>query len=406
VALAVLLCASPMGARAEDPAAEGLKALDAKQYATAAECFTKAVEADPKDFTAHFNLAFANSMLGKNEEAIAGYKKVLELKPGLYEAELNLGIVLLGVKRAAEALPYLEAGAAEKPTLLRPRLYLSTALFQTGDFAKAEESFRTALGLDPKSAAAELGLAQTLARENRLADADPHFRHAAELDPSYRDRLLELAELYQKAGQTAAALALYDQFPDNVAVQERMGQLLLETGKPAEAIPHLERAVQQSPTPANRLALAQAYRDAGQTAKAVPLLEQAVNAAPQDMELRMAYARALRDQRRFTEAAEQLVVVAKAKPDSAEVWSELAAVLALLNAYPQTLAALDRVRALGAETVGHLFLRAITLDHMHDYKGALPAYQAFLARSQGKFPDEEFQARQRIRVVERILNKR
>lgn len=407
-ALVVILLASsgPAGARPEDPGAEGLKALDARQYDVAAQCFTKAVEADPKDYSAHFNLALANSMLGKNDAAIAGYKKVLELKPALHEAELNLGIVLLGGKRAAEALPYLEASANGRPTALRPRLYLSTALLETGDLVKAEQSFRTALELDPKSAAAELGLAQALARQSRLPDADPHFRRAAELDPSYRDRLLELAELYQKAGQTAAAIALYQQFPDNVAVRERLGQLLMEAGKPAEAIPQLEWAVKQAPTSANRLALAQAYRDNHQPDKALPLLAQAADAAPQDLDLRMAYGRALRDQRSFVEAAEQFVRVAQAKPESAPAWSELAAVLALLENYPQTLAALDRVRALGAETPGHLFLRAVALDHMRDYKGALPAYQAFLARSQGKNPDEEFKARQRIRVIEIVLNKR
>jgi tetratricopeptide (TPR) repeat protein len=406
-ALVVLLLASLGPASpAEDPGAEGLKALEARQYEVAAQCFTKAVAADPKDFTAHFNLALAYSMLGKDAEAIAGYKKVLELKPGLPEAELNLGIVLLQEKRAAEALPYLESRASGKPKEPRPRLYLSRALLETGDLAKAEESFRTAVELDPKSAAAELGLAQTLARQNRLPDADPHFRRAAELDPSYRDRLLELAELYQKAGRTDAAIPLYQQFPENVAVRERLGQLLMEAGKPAEAIAHLEWAVKQSPTPANRLALAQAYRQNREPEKELPLLAQAVDAEPGNLDLRMAYARELRGQRNFAEAARQFVRVAQARPDSAPVWIELAGVLALLDNYPQTLAALDRAKLLGAETPGLLFLRAISLDHVGDYKGALAAYQEFLAKSQGKYPDEEFKARQRLRVVEKVLNKR
>ena len=39
--------------------------------------------------------------------------------------------------------------------------------------------------------------------------------------------------------------------------------------------------------------------------------------------------------------------------------------------YPQALAALDKVRALGAEAPGHYFLRAIMLDKMKDLKPAL-----------------------------------
>jgi len=45
---------------------------------------------------------------------------------------------------------------------------------------------------------------------------------------------------------------------------------LLETGNPAEAIPHLEWAVAKSPTDANRLALAQAYRKNKQPDKEIP----------------------------------------------------------------------------------------------------------------------------------------
>jgi hypothetical protein len=37
---------------------------------------------------------------------------------------------------------------------------------------------------------------------------------------------------------------------------------------------------------------------------------------------------------------------------------------------------------------------------------ALPAYNEFLERSQGKNPEEEFIARQRIRVIQKEINKR
>jgi Tfp pilus assembly protein PilF len=404
--LFTFLSAGLTGAPAEDPAAEGLKALDARKYDLAAQEFTKAVAADPKDYTSHFNLALANSLLGKPAEAIAGYKKVLELQPGLYEAQLNLGIVLVGQKRAAEALPYLDAAAGQKPKEPRPRLYLSLALLETGDFEKAGQSYQAALELDPKSAPAEIGLARALARQNRLADAAPHFRRAAELSPSYKDSLLELAELEEKAGHAAEAIALYREFPDNVGARERLGQLLATTGQPADGIPHLEYAVKQSPTLANRLALAQAYRDHHEPEKAVTVLAAAVDAAPADLDLRMSYARELRDLRRFSDAAGQFERVAQGKPDSAPVWNEFAGVLVMLESYPQALAALDRVRALKAEIPGDYFLRAIVLDKVKDRKGAIVEYQKFLSVSKGEHPDQEFQARHRIHILELDLGKR
>src|SRR6266496_1143761 len=94
---------------------EGRKALEAQKYAEAAQFFTKAITADPKDYTAHFHLALAKSMLQKDAEAIAEYKKVLELQPDLYQAQLNLGILLLRQKQAEAALPYLQQAAEKKP---------------------------------------------------------------------------------------------------------------------------------------------------------------------------------------------------------------------------------------------------------------------------------------------------
>src|SRR6185295_14033397 len=83
---------------------EGRKALEAQKYEEAAQDFTKAIAADAKDYTAHFHLALAQSMLKKDAEAIVEYKKVLELQPELYEAQLNLGI-LLRQKQAEAAVP-------------------------------------------------------------------------------------------------------------------------------------------------------------------------------------------------------------------------------------------------------------------------------------------------------------
>ena len=389
-----------------DFSAQGLKALEAQKYELAAEYFAKAVQADASDYAAHFHLALANSLIGKDQEAIAGYRKVLELKPGLYEAQLNLGMVLLRLRRAAEALPYLQGATDGKPKEFRPRLYLADALFDSGEFTKAAAAFRAALDLNPKSAPAELGLARSEVRAGDLKQADAHFRKATELDPGLKDALLELAPLYEKGGQAAEAMAVYRQFPDNVAARERLGELLTETGSPAEAIPHLEWAVAKSPTPANRLALAQAYRKNHQPEKELPLLEQAVAAEPDNLDLRMAFGRELRDQRKFAEAARQFHRVIQARPASVEAWSEFTAMLTSLGDFPQALAALDRIRALGAELPGHHYLRAIILDRLRDLKGALASYQKFLATDQGKSPDEEFKARQRARIIEKELNRR
>ena len=389
-----------------DFSAEGFQALEAKNYVLAAQDFAKAVQADPNDYAAHFHLALANSLTGKVEEAIAGYRRVLELKPGLYEAELNLGMLLLGHKRPAEAVPYLEAATRSKPLEFRPQLYLADALFDSGASAPAAAAYRAALEINTKSAPAETGLARSEVRNGNLQEAEAHFRKAAELDPTLKDAILELAPLYEKSGRTAEAIALYRRFPDNLAVRERLGMALLETGNPAEAIPHLEWAVAKSPTDANRLALAQAYRKNKQPDKEIPLLQQALAADPGNVDLRLAIGRELLEQRKFAEAAAEFERVVQAQPNRVEAWSEFAATLNSLADYPRALAALDRIKALGGEKPGHMYLRAIILDRLRDLKGALASYRQFLAADQGKDSNEDFQARQRARIIEKELERR
>jgi len=388
------------------PSQRGLKALDEKRYQDAVTELNSAIAADPKDYGAHFNLALAYSLLGKDADAVAEYKKTLELKPDLYQAELNLGISLLREKQGGEAIPFLTAAVAQKPKEYRPNYYLAEALLAAGDAEKAESHYKAALEADPKSAAAELGLAHALSKRNELADAAPHFQKAAGLDPKYRDSLLELASLYEGQKQAPEAIAIYQQFPENAGAQERMGELLLESGKPADAIARFQAAIEKSPTTANRAALAAAYLKNKEPEKALPVVAEILKAEPNNYDIRMLHGRILRDARKFSPAAAEFYRATQVKPDSAEAWSELAGMLVLMENYPAALTALDRVAALHAEKPGHVYLRAIVLDKIKQLKPALESYQRFLAVSNGQSPDEEFKARQRARIIERELSKK
>ncbi len=402
----ISLPASPARAQPPDYVAQGVKELDAKNYSAALDLFAKAVAADPKDYAAHFHLALSYSLLDKFAEAIPEYKITLDLRPGLYDAEINLGMCLMRVKDAASAIAPFESAAAQRPKEFRPVYYLGMARLENHDFAGAAAAFSAAIALNPGSAGAELGLGQAMAAQEHLEDAEPHYRKAGQLDPAYKDDLLQLGELYEKAGHIPQAIAIYREFPDNPGAQERIGVLLLETGTAEAAIPALESAVETSPTEANRLALAQAYVKNKQPAKAIPLAAKALESAPDDYELRLFYGRLLRDQHKLADAAPQFLAASKLKPDAVQPWNELAGVMAMAEQYPQVLAALDRARALGGETTGHYYLRALAFDHLHQLKDALANYNKFLEQSKGKNPDDEFKARQRARIIQSELNRR
>ena len=358
-------------AQSPDLLTQGDKALDAKQYERAIELYAQAASADPKDYAAQFQLGLAYSLLGKDADAIPHYKAAIALKPDLAEAQLNLGLSLLRVKDPAAAETYLESALAARP-----------------------------------SATAESALGRSLARQGNLSAAEPHFRKAAAMDPTRRDDLLELASLYEAAEQRDRAIAIYREFPDRPQAQERLSVLLADAGRPTEAVAALEAAVTKSPTEENRLALAQAYVRANHLAKAEPIVAMLVGLEPRDRETRLFYGKILRDERKLPQAATQFSILTESHPETPENWRELANVLIAMEEYPQALDALDHVRALGAENAGGVFYRAIALDHLKRRAEAIESYRRFLSMSQGKLPDQEFQARQRARTLENELRGR
>jgi len=392
--------------QAGDPAADGIKALEAQKYEEAAKLFAQAVEKDSADFSAQFHWGLSLSLLNRDAEAIAAYKKVLELKPGLYEAQLNLGVLHLRQKQYGEAAAILEEARKQKPAEYRPNYYMGEALLNLEKFEGAETALRTALAADAKRPEAMLGLGRALARQGRVKESAAWFNSAAEADGGYRESLLELAAFHEQAKNREEAIAIYKQFPANAGARERIGVLLIDSGQAAEAVTELEAAVKASPTAANRFALATAYLKSKQNDKALPLIAAAVQQEPVNVELRLTLGRLLREGKNLPGAAQEFYKAAQSDPKALVPWRELASTLFLLGNYQGTLAAFDKLRALGEETPAQWYLRALCYDRMQLYKEALPAYEKFLAVSEGKSPEEEFLARQRIRVVKKVLDKR
>ena len=212
---------------------QGMKALDEKRYPDAVDSLTQAIAADPKDYSLHFNLALAYSLMGKNAEAIPEYKKTLELKPDLYQAELNLGISLLREKQPAEAVQYLTAAAARRMPRNIGRITTSPRRCWARAISPKPSRLTRRRWRSIRNRPMRSWAWRTRWRgENKLEDAAVHFKKAAELNASYRDDLLELASMYETAKQPEQAMAIYQQFPENPGAQERLGDLLLKAGRP------------------------------------------------------------------------------------------------------------------------------------------------------------------------------
>ncbi len=102
--------------------------------------FRALVARDPDDPRTHYELACAFDRDGREEEAVAPYKRALELglpEPHLQGLLLGLGSTLRNVGAYDEAVEFLTGAVARYPDYADLRIFLGFALHSAGDHAGA-----------------------------------------------------------------------------------------------------------------------------------------------------------------------------------------------------------------------------------------------------------------------------
>jgi protein O-mannosyl-transferase len=100
---------------------------------------------------AHNDLGAALASAGRDEEAIAEYRKAIELAPRQYDARMNLGALLSRLERNDAAVVEFEAAASIQPQSAEPQVYLALAYQLMGRFDQALAAARRAYAIDPKA---------------------------------------------------------------------------------------------------------------------------------------------------------------------------------------------------------------------------------------------------------------
>jgi superkiller protein 3 len=405
--LVVLLTASSFGQ--ESPVEQAIAALQQEDFAAAVPLLQAAAKVEPENASVHSNLGFALAQLQRDDEAIAAYRRALKIEPELQPVFLNLGVVLLRNGKASEAAPFLGRAAANRPDDPQVQYFYALALAGADQAREAIPIYERAAELDPKEPSIWIELGQAQASLNQIEAASASYRKAGELDPQLRSYLLQLAEQVEKAGGREQALEMYQEFlqgePTNVAVRERVGMLLLELERYADAAKELQTVVDQSPTDAARAALAEAYSLADDADTARQKLAEAVAANPNEPELRLRYGASLIQALDYESAHAEYLAAAQQAPDNARAWTGLAFTLYQVKNYEGCLKALANAEKLESLKPASIYLRAITEDRLQLYKEAQASYEAFLAASSG-LEDEEWKSRQRLHVIELVLSKR
>jgi tetratricopeptide (TPR) repeat protein len=396
---------------AEDRASDDLKdaesLLQKQQYSQAEEklqSLTRKQAANPQVW---FDLGFAQSHLGKNADAITAYKKATELDPKWFEAQKNLGLALAKSGDMSTAASAFRIAVTLKPNVGGKNALADAwlSLAQATEESQPQESlaaYQKAAELDPANAEAPLGIAKMTNRTGDLASAEQQYLKLA--NAGNAESVEHLIGLYLKQKRYSDAEAWLHKYmatnPQNAAAQLQLGKLLAAEGKFPEAIAQLEPLYQASPDPKNARELASLYLEVKQYAAAAALLQPLVTQNPQDAQLHLDYGSALLHQLKYSEAQAELLKAVQLRPNFADAYLDLGYAAQENKNYDLTIRVLDARAKLQPETPATYFLRATAYDSLRLYKPAAANYKLFLAADGGKFPDQEFQARHRLKAIQ------
>lgn len=393
--------------------AQAETAIDKKDYATAENLLKQAATHDPKSYRAFFDLGVLYSRMNRNPEAIDAYKKSIELNPQLFEANFNAGI-LLAQAGDASAETYLRAATKLKPTMGKPDEAAAAAWNALGQVLRnskpkeAIAAFEQQAAVNPKDPSGHVLAAQVAEHSGDAATAQQQYEAAQAVDPKNVEAAAGVANLLMQSGQLDQAeqairkyIALAPSGPDLAKAHVQLGRILMKLHRRDEAIAEFEAAQKISPDAAPAESeLAWMYLQDKQYDKAEAGFRALLQKSPKDADLHHGLGEALIPQKKFPEAQQELLQAVQLKPDLADAYTDLAFAASENKDYVLTVRALDARTNFLKETPGTLFLRATALDHLGAKDKAADSYREFLAASNGKFPDQEWQARHRLIAIQ------
>lgn len=389
--------------------AQAETAIGKQNYAAAEPLLKTATAAAPNSYVAWFDLGFVEHTLGKDSDAIAAYRKSVAAKSDVFESNLNLGL-LLAEAHQADAAQFLRAATQLKPTanpeagLARAWLGLAHVL-EASQPEEAIQAYQHAATLTPKDVEPHLSAGVLLEKQNRLPEAEQEYKQALAMDSSSSDALTALTNLYMRTHRFADAETdlrkLVAMHPQDPAAAMQLGRVLVAEGKNDEAATQLEAAARLAP---HDTALHRDLADFYFSQKKFALAETeyrallATDSGNADLHDRLG--RSLLEQKKYAPAQQEFLAALHLKPDFGAAYGDLAFAANATNNYQLVIGALNKRATLLPETPITYFLRATAYDHLRDYKDAAVDYHKFLEVAQGKFPDQEWQARHRLIAIE------
>ncbi len=399
---------SPQVAAAETAAASS-------DWKTAEAKLSAWLAGHPQDARALFDAGYVADAENRLDDAANFYRRAIVVNPKSLEAHLSLGLLLARQGKQDEARPELVTATTLEPgeagPALKARAWRALAEIDRpepghpGDAAAATNDLLEALKLTPETPADTL-LAASLAEQAGQYDAaEAAYKRLLAKDPKSEPANAGLAHLLILKKQYAEAETFLrtamEKLPDDPALTAQMAAVLTAQDK-AEALPLLQKLHSAHPDDAAITGmLAEVLGIAGDIAGSDELYVKLLSAAPNDADLLVAHAQNLVRLGKYTEAVAAFDKATRIDPSNSNGWSGLAFAASKIKQPTVTLHALSMRSKLLPENASTYFLWATSYDTLHQKAQAVSFYRHFLEAAAGKFPNQEWQARQRLQLLEK-----
>jgi tetratricopeptide (TPR) repeat protein len=216
----------------------GIRALDKKDWAGAADSFRRGVAMAPGNASLRHRLGTALFMAGDVTVAIEQFSEAVRVSPGFARAHYSLGVLSETSGRQGEAITRYTAAVEHEPGYAEARSRLAHLLRRTGRAVEALAHFERVLAQDPGAAEAAFGYGLTLVRLGRYAEARTRLGDDMTRFTNRKPFALALVRLLAAAPvegvrDGARALALANELvagAQTLDVGEALAMALAETG--------------------------------------------------------------------------------------------------------------------------------------------------------------------------------
>jgi Flp pilus assembly protein TadD len=408
--------AQPQTAPQDPQRAEANAAIDRQDYPTALKLLTALAEKSPNDSHLLYDLGFTQDALDQTSAAETSYRKAIAADPNFLEPHVALGLLLARSGKLADARAELDKATAlttDNPAV-KARAYRALArIDQHTRPSDASDELLAALKISPETSDDILLAGELAEASNELPAAEASYRRILTVDPQNDSATAALTHILIRQNKLDEAetllTAALQKSPDDPTLNAQLASLYESQNKNDQALPIVEKLHAAHPQDPNltRL-LARLYSRNNQFDKADPLYATLISTSSQDPTLLDDRADTLIHLRRFAEA-ETLLKRAIAQPeafptkeDLGSAASHLAFAASVNNDPTTTLQALEIRDRVLPQSPSSLFLAATAHDKLHQVKQAKDLYKQFLTVADGKFPDEEWEARHRLITLEHM----